>query len=381
MIMRRRAPWIVGFGVALLAGCTPPDPPEPADWTVTVLAQGSPLHATNGMYFGPDGRLYVVSASSATVAAVDKESGEVLERWGPELGVRGPDDITFGADGSAYWTEFAFGDVARRTPDGTISVIASPGRGANPITFSDDGRLFVSRCALGHELFEIDPEGSEEPRLITDQLGPGCGLNGMDWGPDGRLYGPRPAAREAVRVDVDSGAFETVAADFRAPVALKFDSQHRLHVLDSGTGEVFRVDIETGDKELVGQTAPSADNLVFDADDRLFVSSYAHSFILEVLGPEENRTVMAGGPSFPGGLAWLPGNGGAGRLFLADRRALRELDPRTGEELHNVVGNNTDVGEALSAYPYGGQLLLGGAATVSIWDPDGDRLVQRFEGF
>ena len=373
--------WSVGCGVMLLVGCAAPDPPEPADWTVTVLAQGSPLHATNGMYFGPDGRLYVVSASSATVAAVDKESGEVLERWGPELGVRGPDDITFGADGSAYWTEFAFGDVARRTPDGTISVIASPGRGANPITFSDDGRLFVSRCALGHELFEIDPEGVGEPRLITDQLGPGCGLNGMDWGPDGRLYGPRPAAREAVRVDVDSGAFETVAADFRAPVALKFDSQHRLHVLDSGTGEVFRVDIETGDKELVGQTAPSADNLVFDADDRLFVSSYAHSFILEVLGPEENRTVMAGGPSFPGGLAWLPGGGGAGRLFLADRRALRELDPRTGEELHNVVGNNTDVGEALSAYPYGGQLLLGGAATVSIWDPDGDRLVQRFEGF
>ena len=373
--------WSVGCGVMLLVGCAASDPPEPADWTVTVLAQGSPLHATNGMYFGPDGHLYVVSASSATVAAVDKESGEVLERWGPELGVRGPDDITFGADGSAYWTEFAFGDVARRTPDGTISVIASPGRGVNPITFSDDGRLFVSRCALGHELFEIDPEGGGEPRLITDQLGPGCGLNGMDWGPDGRLYGPRPAAREAVRVDVERGTFETVAADFRAPVALKFDSRHRLHVLDSGTGEVFRVDIETGDKELVGQTAPSADNLVFDADDRLFVSSYAHSFILEVLGPEENRTVMAGGPSFPGGLAWLPGGGGAGSLFLADRRALRELDPRTGEELHNVVGNNTDVGEALSAYPYGGQLLLGGATTVSIWDPDGDRLVQRFEGF
>ena len=381
MTMRTGAPWVAGFGVALLAGCAAQDPPETVPWTVTVLAQGSPLHATNGMYFGPDGRLYVVSASSATVAAVDKESGEVLERWGPELGVRGPDDITFGADGSAYWTEFSFGDVARRTPDGTISVIASPGRGVNPITFSDDGRLFVSRCALGHELFEIDPEGRGEPRLITDQLGPGCGLNGMDWGPDGRLYGPRPAGREAVRVDVDRGRFETVAADFRAPVALKFDSQHRLHVLDSGTGEVFRVDIETGDKELVGQTAPSADNLAFDADDRLFVSSYAHSFILEVLGPEENRTVMAGGPSFPGGLAWLPGSGGAGRLFLADRRALRELDPRTGEELHNVVGNNTDVGEAMSAYPYGGQLLLGGATTVSIWDPVGDRLVQRFEGF
>ena len=68
----------------------------------------------------------------------------------------------------------------------------------NPITFSDDGRLFVSQCALGDHLFELDPDGSEGPRLITDQLGPGCGLNGMDWGPDDRLYGPGPAASEGL---------------------------------------------------------------------------------------------------------------------------------------------------------------------------------------
>jgi len=33
-------------------------------------------------------------------------------------------------------------------------------------------------------LYILDPDGIEEPRLISDQLGPGCGLNGMDWGPD-----------------------------------------------------------------------------------------------------------------------------------------------------------------------------------------------------
>ena len=329
MYLRTRMWSMVLVGVALLAGCAAPDVPEPADWTVTVLAQGSPLHATNGMYFGPDGRLYVVSASSAIVAAVDKESGEVLERWGPELGVQGPDDITFGADGSAYWTEFAFGDVARRTPDGTISVIglARPRRepdyvlGRRPAV-----RVALRRWATSCSRSIRKAAGSRASSRMSSVRA--AASTAWDWGPDGRLYGPRPAAREAVRVDVDSGTFETVAAGFRAPVALKFDSQNRLHVLDSGTGEVFRVDIETGDKELAGQTAPSADNLAFDADDRLFVSSYAHSFILEVLGPEENRTVMAGGPSFPGGLAWLPGSGGAGRLFLADRRALRELDPR-----------------------------------------------------
>ena len=373
--------WSVGLAAALLVGCAATEPPEPAAGTVRVLAQGGPLHATNGMYFGPDGRLYVVSASSAQVVAFDPESGDVLQRWGPAEGVRGPDDLIFGPDGSLYWTEFAFGDVARRRPDGTTAVIASPGPGVNPITFSDDGRLFVSQCALGDHLFELDPEGVEPPRLISDQLGPGCGLNGMDWGPDGRLYGPRPAASEVVRVDVDRGTFETVAAGFDRPVALKFDSQHRLHVLDSGSGELFRVDIETGDRELVGQTGAGSDNLAFDADDRLFVSSYAHSFIVEVLGPETNRTVVAGGISFPGGLAWLPAADGGGRLFLADRRALRELDPETGAEVHVVTGVGTDLGEALSAHPYGSQLVLAGAATVSIWDPAGDRLVMRFDGF
>ena len=106
MSLRAEARWIVGLSVALLIGCAAPGPPEPAAWTVTVLAEGGPLHATNGMYFGPDGRLYVVSVSSATVAALDPESGAVLERWGPEEGVQGPDDLTFGPDGLVVLDRF-----------------------------------------------------------------------------------------------------------------------------------------------------------------------------------------------------------------------------------------------------------------------------------
>ena len=369
--------WSVGLCVALLIGCGAPDPPEPAEATVTVLVQGGPLHGTNGVYFGPDGRLYVASVGSAVVAAIDPETGEVLERFGPEDGVKGPDDLTFGPDGSMYWTDFPFGDVGRLTPDGTHTVVASPGRGVNPITFSDDGRLFVSQCALADHLFELDPDGIEEPRLISDQLGPGCGLNGMDWGPDDRLYGPRPPFNEVVRVDVDRGTVETVASDFRGrPVAVKFDSQNRLHVLDTGAGEVVRVDVETGDTEVVGRVGVGSDNLAFNAEDRLFVSSFTHSSIVEVIGPETNRTVIPGGIGWPGGLAYIPTNDGSGRLFVADRRALRELDPATGEELHAVR-----VGLVMSAHAHGAQLILSGPTTVSIWDPDGDRLVESFEGF
>ena len=51
--------WSVGLTVALLIGCAASELPEPAVATVTVLAQGAPLHGSNGIYFGPDGRLYV----------------------------------------------------------------------------------------------------------------------------------------------------------------------------------------------------------------------------------------------------------------------------------------------------------------------------------
>ena len=372
--------WTLGLCVTLLIGCGAPEPSQPTGPTVTVLSQGGPLHGTNGVLFGPDGHLYVASISSPAVVALDPESGAILERWGPEEGVKGPDDLTFGPDGSMFWTDWAFGDVGRRTPDGTTTVVASPVPGVNPITFSDDGRLFVSQCGPGDQLFEIDPEGIEEPRQISDQLGRGC-VNGMDWGPDDRLYGPRMSSNEVVRVDVDSGTVETVASGFQHAVAVKFDSQGRLHVLDTGAGEVVRVDVATGDTEVVGRVGVGSDNLAFDVEDRLFVSSFTDSYIVEVTGPETNRPVISGGISWPGGLAYVPTTGGSGRLFLADRRALRELNPATGAEVHAVTGFGSDVGEVMSAHPHGAHLILSSLTTVSIWDPDGDRLVARFEGF
>ena len=371
----------LGLCVTLLSGCAAPEPPALTDPTVTVLAQGAALHGANGIMFGPDGRLYVASVSNSVVAVVDPESGEVVDRWGPAEGIGGPDDLTFGPDGSMFWTDIAAGDVGRRMPDGTTTVVASPGPGVNPITFSDDGRLFVSQCFLGDQLYEIDPDGIEEPRLITDQLGPGCGLNGMDWGPDGKLYGPRWFRGEVARVDVDSGMVETVASDFQIPAAVKFDSQGRLHVLDTQAGEVIRVDVVSGDKEVVGRPDTGRDNLAFDSEDRLFVSSFADGSVAEVTGPETIREVMAGGINSPGGLAYLPSTGGSGRLFLADTSTLRELDPVTGVEVHAAGGLTSDLGQVMSAHRHGEHLILSSSTTVSIWDPDTDRLVARFEGF
>ena len=52
----------------------------------------------------------------------------------------------------------------------------------NPITFSDDDRLFVAQCFFDNGLFELDSKGVNEPRTIFSEIGEYCGLNGMDWG-------------------------------------------------------------------------------------------------------------------------------------------------------------------------------------------------------
>ena len=289
--------------LTLLAGCNSPgaDVVEAGAEGVRTIGESASFRGINGILFGPDGDLYLASVVTPAVARIDPESGEILDNWGLDDGAKSPDDLAFGPDGSVYWTDISNGEVAMRTATGETRVVASPGVGVNPITFSDDGRLFVSQCFMDTRLFELDPAGEAEPRVIRDDLGPGCGLNGMDWGSaDGKLYGPRWFRGEVVRVDVDSGEMETVASDFGVPAAVKFNSEGVLHVLDSLRGEVVRIGSDGG-KEVVARVQPGLDNFAFDADDRLFISSFADGFIVEALSPDENRMVLEGGLNMPGG--------------------------------------------------------------------------------
>ena len=372
--------------LALLGGCDSPDSEgaETGTESVRTIGQSASFRGINGILFGPDGDLYLTSVVTPALARIDPESGDIIENWGLEDGSKSPDDLAFGPDGSVYWTDISNGEVGARTPEGEARVVASPGVGVNPITFSDDGRLFVSQCFMDTNLFELDPTGEAEPRVIRDDLGPGCGLNGMDWGSaDGKLYGPRWFRGEVVRVDVDSGEMETVASGFEVPAAVKFDSEGVLHVLDSLRGEVVRVG-EDGAREVVARVQPGLDNFAFDASDRLFISSFADGFIVEAVSPDENRMVLEGGLNMPGGVALIGGGDGDGtRLVVADFFALRQLDPATGDELgvvRDVIGFS-DIGTSMSVHAADDGLLVLSSwfdNAVRLWDPAADALVEIF---
>ncbi|HEX5690767.1 MAG TPA: hypothetical protein VFX76_12225, partial [Roseiflexaceae bacterium] len=267
-------------------------PPAQAAGRVHVLARGAALHGANGLAFDGADRLHIASVGGREIVVMDARNGAILDRYGPEQGVEGPDDLAFGPDGALYWTSLFSGAVGRRAPDGTTSTVAQLPPGANAIAFSDDGRLFVALDFLGDALYEVDPSGAQPPRLIAENLG---GLNAFDWGPDGALYGPLYFRGQVARVNVDTGAITPIADGFGLPVAAKFDARGRLHVLDQLSGEVVRVDLTNGHKQAIARLSPGLDNLAFDSRGRLFVSSNHDGFVAEVKRDDDVRIVSGGG--------------------------------------------------------------------------------------
>lgn len=359
----------------LLVACAEEKPLAPLE--VKVLATGANISGANGLHFSPDGRLYVASVIGSELIVLDPDSGEVLERLSEN--VDGPDDIAFNAAGDFYWTSILTGEVAGITVAGERVTAARLTPGVNPLTFSDDGRLFVSQCFFDDKLFEVDPAGIEPPRLISDELGPGCGLNGMDWGPDDRLYGPRWFANQVVSFDVDQGDMRIEATGFNVPAAVKFDSKGVLHVLDTGAGSVIR--LEDGKQTVIAVLEQGLDNFAFDADDRLFVSSFVDGAVWRV-DADAMVELQPGGMAHPGAIAARVTDSGT-ELLVADLHALRGLDGVTGQPTfieRNILGVG-ELGSVLSVSQDGDNLILGSFTdnNVRIWSPDRRRTIARID--
>ncbi|MFC1714280.1 ester cyclase [Candidatus Poribacteria bacterium] len=347
-----------------------------------ILVQGVPIHGTNGIMFDSNDQLYIASVNGREIVVMDPETGEILDRLGPDMGVEGPDDLTFGPDGSLYWTAIMTGEVGRLSPDGVkTSQIVVPG--VNPITFSDDGRLFVALDFLGDGLYELDPNLTEPPRLIIEALG---FLNAFDFGPDGLLYGPIWTMGQVVRIDVDTGEMNIVTDGIGIPAAVKFNSLGQLHVLDHLSGEVLSVDTETGDKEIIAQLPPGLDNLAFDSQDRLFVSHTSEGSILEVLPDGTARIVSPGGMISPGGVAVLARDDGGESVFVTDLFTLREFDSATGEEIsaeHSWLGVPGSIITSFTVSSDNSNLLLSSwfANAVQVWDPETHEELENYADF
>jgi sugar lactone lactonase YvrE len=356
-----------------------PETPEAQQDSVQILARGAPIHGANGLMFDGNDRLYIASVGGREILVMDPDTGQILDRLGLDEGVESPDDLVFGPDGSLYWTALFTGEVGRISPDG-VKTGQFVALGVNPITFSDDGRLFVALDFLGDGLYELDPDLVEPPRLIIEELG---FLNGFDFGPDGYLYGPIYTQGKVVRIDVDTGEMSTVADGFHVVPAVKFDSQGRLYTGDSDTGEVFRIGLD-GQKDVIATGLFGLDNLAFDSNDRLFVSGSDDGYIVEVLADGSNRLVSEGGMIVPQGVTVLDRSDGKS-LFVADMMTVRQFDGATGEEQHVYRSSMGGPGLAnpVTVTADGDDIVISSwfANMVQVWNPATNEIIEAYDDF
>lgn len=310
-----------------------------ARWAIERLNPPSLLWGSNGVAFGPDGRLYVAQFLAGQISAVDPGTGDVEVVVPMDSPVRSPDDLAFGADGSMYIADLVPGRVWRRSPQGTYTLVSGDVDNPNGITCVGD-RLFVNEMKPDGRLMELFPDG-REPVVLTRGLALG---NAMQLGPDGHLYyphmmgGQNPLLTGQVwRIPPDGGEPEVVADDVHQPVAVRFDQGGVLHVLSRGPeGIVTRVDLHgSGSRTLVTSGVVGLDNAAFDAENRMFVSSYSSGGVTEMHPDGRTREIVPRGLDGPYGVTIDLG----GRVYAADhyRVATPEPSPEGGVTTHSLL--------------------------------------------
>ena len=342
---------------------------------VKIIAEGSTLHSANGFSFGADDRLYVTSGPGSQLVVMD-EHGKVLDRFDNADGVHGADDVAVAPDGTVYWTEPFGGTVKKLTTGGAIVQIAQLPPGANGITISPDGRIYVNTTILSDTLWEVYPDGSA-PRLITQNLG---FPNAMDVGPDGFIYVPSWIVHKTVlRVNPDTGETTTAATGFQSPLSVRFDPEGRMHVLDQIAHKIVRVDLATNAQTLVTEIPPNADNFNFNSEGSLYVSSAEDGAVRRLTSNGKLEEINPAGMILPGGLAVREGADGKDELFVGDMFTLRKFEvngshakPRDVEHIKFMDPASMLTVQSVSNAANGSDLILttwffGGG--VQIWDP------------
>ncbi|MCY1065580.1 SMP-30/gluconolactonase/LRE family protein [Nannocystis sp. RBIL2] len=323
--MRR---WLYSSLIAsVLLGSSQAVAAPPPAYRQEVVVAGSPFQGVHGLVVDGKGQLLASNLLGQTVHSVDLSTGAVSTLVGPPKG--GADDVTLGPDGSIYWTGYFSGELMRRTPKGKTRVIARDLPGLNSLAFRGDGRLYVTQIGRADALWEVDPDGKKKPRQVL--AAPGF-LNGFEFGPDDRLYGPLLLKGQIVRVDVDTGKIEVVAGGFMMPTAVNFDaSRQHLFVVDAVRGELVRVRVATGEKKVVAQLPTGLDNLAVGPDDRVYVSNMVDNDI-RVVNPADGsvKSVVTARLTVPAGLAVAPDDADE-QLYVADVYALRRVGGRDGK--------------------------------------------------
>ncbi len=274
-------------------------------YKMTTLVKDSTFAGVNGAVIGVDGALYVVHTGDGTTTRIDLKTMAAAELVHPYTGTFITDDITADDKGNLYSTGTTplVGEVYRIDATGMKTVIARGLTAPNGIQFNKrTGRLFVSECFQANRVFEVDPAGVKEPRLVVkENVIPVP--EGFDFDPDTNdLIIPDMGSGRILRVHPDSGAIQPIADKFTAPIALKIGPDKKAYFPELG-GAVYRLSLDGKTRDKLAQLPPGLDNLAITSGGRLFVTSYWDATIYEVATDGSGKFKML----FPKGSNTLTG--------------------------------------------------------------------------
>jgi len=276
-------------------------------YQLVIPVKDSPLPGCNGATIGRDGALYVVHGAAGMASRIDLKTMRATTFVPPYAGVFIPDDITADEEGNFYVTGTTplVGEVYRIDRNGMKAVIARGFKGPNGIQYNPrTGRLFMTECFWGNGIYELDPSGCREPRLIVPENVIAV-PEGFGFDPDTQdLIVPDLGSGKILRVDPDTGHITTIMEDLWMPVALKVGPDKRAYFTELVSGAVYRITLDGQKRDKLAQLPPGLDNLAITPDGRLFVTSCWDSTIYEVStdGSGIYKVLFPKGPNQIGGI-------------------------------------------------------------------------------
>jgi sugar lactone lactonase YvrE len=270
-------------------------------YQVKRLVKDTLFPGCNGATIGMDGALYVVHTANGTTTRINLKTMKATGFVPPYAGTFITDDITSDDKGNFYSTGTTpiVGEVYRVDKNGMKTVIAKGFLAPNGIQYNKrTGRLFMSECFQGNRVFELDPTGVKEPRLLVKENVIAV-PEGFDFDPDTNdLIIPDMGTGKILRVQPDTGEITMIAEKFAAPIALKVGPDKMAYFPELG-GTVYRLSLDGQKREKLAQLPPGLDNLAITPKGRLFITSYWDATVYEVAtdGSGKFKTLFPKGPN------------------------------------------------------------------------------------